>query len=229
MNMDMKDLKVEIFVIGISALLVILTYSISLTADTEVSAKAAYENAGYSAVASANFLPVDNTPILPLQSSDSRQRSITPSQYSMQLPLATNNGASVLHTTIKQTSDARPTDISSGNSQAGGSFATGTAKTSSHVSSAPAPTAVSIPFASAAPRVLAHSGDMLAFDTRTPRLAPPGVGGNEHPEDTDITDDNNDTPLPDGTWTLLLLAALLMAAKYLARTRNIHWLNKLLK
>ncbi len=224
----MKDLKVEIFVIGISALLVILTYSISLTADTEVSAKAAYENAGYSAVASANFLPVDNTPILPLQSSDSRQRSITPSQYSMQTPPASNNGASVLHTTIKQTSDARPTEISSGNSQGGRSSASGTSKTTSHVSSSAAPTAISLPFASSAPRVLAHSGDMLAFDTRTPRLAPPGTGG-ENPDNTDVIPDNKDTPLPDGTWTLLLLAALLMAAKYLARTRNIHWLNKLLK
>ena len=224
----MKDLKVEIFVIGISALLVILTYSISLTADTEVSAKAGYENAGYSAVASANFLPVDNTPILPLQSSDSRQRSITPSQYSMQLPPATNNCASVLHTTIKQTSDARPTDISSGNSQGGGSSASGTSKTTSHVSSSAAPTAISLPFASSAPRVLAHSGDMLAFDTRTPRLAPPVVGGGDHPEDTDITDDK-DTPLTDGTWILLVLAALLLGAKYLATTCNIHWLNKLLK
>ena len=228
----MKDKTVKFLVIGIVSLYVILTYSIFFTTDTEETSIAAYENAGYSAVTSADFLPVDNTPVLPLQSSSSRQRGITLSQYSMQLLPATNNAAIVLHTTIKQTSDVRPTEVSSGGSQGWGSFASGTTKTTSHISSTAAPTAISLPFASSAPRVLAHSGDMLALDNRAPRLAPrlapPEVGGGNHPEDTGITDEK-DTPLADGTWILLVLAALLFGAKYLANTCNIHWLSKLLK
>lgn len=71
-------------------------------------------------------------------------------------------------------------------------------------------TAMAIPFAAEAPRVIASSGDIQPFQQRSPRKAPPGTGDGGVNDNTGVWEDAS---LADGTWILLLLSVMMLCFK----------------
>lgn len=71
-------------------------------------------------------------------------------------------------------------------------------------------TAIAIPFAVEAPRVIASSGDIQPFQQNAPRKAPPSTGDGGVNDNTGVWEDAS---LADGTWILLSLSLMMLCFK----------------